>query len=74
MGNADIFENSIGKQNIGNAGESSTPVKEAFPAKEYAFAVHEAGHAVALFIYGIKFKSVSLKMMHIRHERDIDSY
>jgi hypothetical protein len=44
------------------------------PAKEYAFAVHEAGHTVALFIYEIKFKSVSLKMMQIRHERYIDSF
>jgi len=38
--NANIFESSTGKQNIGNTGESSRSVKEVFPAKDYAFTVH----------------------------------
>jgi hypothetical protein len=48
--------------------------KTTFSAEEYANAIHEAGHAVAFFVRGIKFKRVSLELMTLRKKNYIDTF
>jgi hypothetical protein len=61
------------KVKIPRAKSPPKPEKKDITARDYAFAVHEAGHAVALFIHGIKFRGVSLKMKTETHDGYIDT-